>query len=166
MQESGGLLPDAGLTASAPLFLPKGRNVNESPSACKTKIKFLSYKNKTGAAAFAAAPLKLSLGDFHSVRLFGQEVLVHVVDVVTGEFSLEVAVLGEGTDETTSVDAAPVFHVPGELTVVIVLELVEVQVDLTVLVLNHVDQEVLLFFILEILDLVVYQHYFVTLSAA
>ena len=41
------------------------------------------------------------------------------------------------------------------LIVVIVLEFVEVQVDLTVLVLNHVDQEVLLFLVLELFDLVV-----------
>ena len=95
------------------------------------------------------------LCDFDLVGLLGQEVLVHIVDVVAGEFSLEVTVLAEGTDETTSVDAAPVLHVPGELTVVIVLELIEVQVHLTVLVLNHVDEEVLLFFILEILDLIV-----------
>ena len=105
--------------------------------------------------ACAMAPIWNYLGHLDSVSLLRQEILIHVVDVVTGEFSLEVTVLGEGTDETTSIDAAPVFHVPGELTVVIVLELVEVQVDLTVLVLNHVDQEVLLFLILEILDLIV-----------
>ena len=62
------------------------------------------------AAAFAAA--SKSLGDFNLVSLLRQEVLVHVVDVVTGEFSLEVAVLAEGTDETTAVDAAPVLHIP------------------------------------------------------
>ena len=105
--------------------------------------------------ACAMAPVLSCLGHLDFVSLLRQEVLVHVVDVVTGEFSLEVAVLAEGTDEAAAVDAAPVFQVPGELAVVIVLQFVEVQVDLAVLVLNHVDQEVLLFFILEILDLVV-----------
>ena len=99
--------------------------------------------------------VSLYLGNFYLIGLFGQEVLIHIVDVVTGEFSLEVTILAEGTDKAASVDTAPVFHIPGKLAVVIVLELVEVQIDLTVLVLNHIDQEVLLLFILEILDLVV-----------
>jgi hypothetical protein len=99
--------------------------------------------------------VSLHLGDFYLVGLFGQEVLIHIVDVVTGEFSLEVTIFAESTDKAASIDAAPVFHIPGKLTVVIVLELVEVQIDLAVLVLNHIDQEVLLFFILEILDLVI-----------
>ena len=99
--------------------------------------------------------VSLYLGNFYLIGLFGQEVLIHIVDVVTGEFSLEVTILAKGTNKAASVDAAPVFHIPGKLAVVIVLELVEVQIDLTVLVLNHIDQEVLLLFILEILDLVV-----------
>jgi hypothetical protein len=99
--------------------------------------------------------VSLHLGDFYLVGLFRQEVLIHIVDVVTGEFSLEVTIFAESTDKAASIDAAPVFHIPGKLTVVIVLELVEVQIDLAVLVLNHIDQEVLLFFILEILDLVI-----------
>ena len=97
----------------------------------------------------------LHLSDFYLVGLFRQEVLIHIVDVVTGEFSLEVTIFAESTDKAASIDAAPVFHIPGKLTVVIVLEFVEVQIDLAVLVLNHIDQEVLLFFILEILDLVI-----------
>ena len=105
--------------------------------------------------AYAMAPVFSYLGHLDFVGLFGQEVLIHVVDVVTGEFSLEVTIFAESTDKAASIDAAPVFHIPGKLTVVIVLELVEVQIDLAVLVLNHIDQEVLLFFILEILDLVI-----------
>jgi hypothetical protein len=99
--------------------------------------------------------VSLHLGDFYLVGLFRQEVLIHIVDVVTGEFSLEVTIFAESTDKAASIDAAPVFHIPGKLTVIIMLEFVEVQIDLAVLVLNHIDQEVLLFFILEILDLVI-----------
>ena len=105
--------------------------------------------------ACAMAPIWNYLGHLDSVSLLRQEILIHVVDVVAGEFSLEVAVLAEGTDETTSVDAAPVLHIPGELIVIVMLQLIEVQIHLTVLILNVVDEEVLLLFVFEILDLVV-----------
>ena len=105
--------------------------------------------------AYAMAPCLICLGHLDPVSLLRQEVLVHVVDVVAGEFSLEVAVLAEGTDEAAAVDAAPVLHIPGELIVIVMLQLIEVQVHLTVLVLNVIDEKVLLLFVFEILDLIV-----------
>ena len=95
------------------------------------------------------------LGDLYLISLFGQEVFIHIVDVIAGEFSLKMTILAECADKAAAIDAAPVFHIPGELAVIIMLELVEVQVDLAVLILNHIDQKVLFLFILEILDLVV-----------
>jgi len=58
-QESGGLLPDPGLTASAPLFLPQGRSVNEFLSAYQrnNQIPFIR-KRKNRGRSFRCGPFE------------------------------------------------------------------------------------------------------------